>query len=167
MFPGNHWQQILTDQNETLERQVAERTTEISEKNHELQVEASLDRVRARALSMQHSNEVMDVADTLYEELQKLDFKYGASTIMIMHDESSNMEHWVAGFDHLKYPESYQVNYFDHPCYNAQFEAWRSGQKYLVYTLAGDEKKAYDKQLFEHNDYKKFPAKEQQWMRAG
>ncbi|HOY17064.1 MAG TPA: ATP-binding protein [Haliscomenobacter sp.] len=160
-------QQLLATQNETLELQVAERTAEISEKNRELQVEASLDRVRARALSMQLSNEVMDVANTLYEELQKLDFKYGASTIMIMHDESSSMEHWVAGFDHLKYPESYRVNYFDHPCYNAQFEAWRNSQKYLVYTLAGDEKKAYDEQMFDHNDYKKFPAAEQQWMRAG
>ncbi len=158
---------ILATQNETLELQVAERTAEISEKNRELLVEASLDRVRARALSMQHSNEVMDVADTLYEELQKLDFKYGASTIMIMHDESNNMEHWVAGFDHLKYPESYRVNYFKNPCYDAQFEAWRNGQKYLVYTLAGEEKKAYDEQMFENNDYKKFPAKEQEWMRAG
>jgi signal transduction histidine kinase len=160
-------QQILAEQNETLERQVTERTAEISEKNRELLVEASLDRVRARALSMQHSKEVMDVADTLYEELQNLDFKYGASTIMIMHDESSSMEHWVAGFDHLKYPESYHVNYFKNPCYDAQFEAWRNGQKYLVYTLAGDEKKAYDEQMFEHNDYQKFPTKEQQWMRAG
>jgi signal transduction histidine kinase len=160
-------QQILSSQNETLERQVTERTAEISEKNRELLVEASLDRVRARALSMQQSKEVMDVADTLYEELQNLDFKYGASTIMIMHDESSSMEHWVAGFDHLKYPESYHVNYFKNPCYDAQFEAWRNGQKYLVYTLAGDEKKAYDEQMFEHNDYQKFPTKEQQWMRAG
>ena len=160
-------QELLATQNETLEHQVTERTAEILEKNRELQVEASLDRVRARALSMQQSNEVMDVADTLYEELQKLDFKYGASTIMIMHDENSNMEHWVAGFDHLKYPESYHVNYFKNPCYDAQFEAWRNGQKYLVYILAGDEKKAYDEQMFEHNDYKKFPAAEQQWMRAG
>jgi len=159
-------QQILSSQNETLERQVTERTAEISEKNRELLVEASLDRVRARALSMQQSKEVMDVADTLYEELQNLDFKYGASTIMIMHDESSSMEHWVAGFDHLKYPESYHVNYFKNPCYDAQLDAWRNGQKYLVYTLAGDEKKAYDEQMFEHNDYQKFPAKEQQWMRA-
>ena len=159
-------QQILAEQNETLERQVTERTAEISEKNRELLVEASLDRVRARALSMQQSNEVMDVANTLYEELQNLDFKYGASTIMIMHDESSSMEHWVAGFDHLKYPESYRVNYFKNPCYDSQFKAWRNGQKYLVYTLAGDEKKAYDEQMFEHNDYQKFPAKEQQWMRA-
>ena len=159
-------QQILSTQNETLEKQVQERTAELEYKNRDLEIEASLEKVRTRALEMQKSNEVMYVADILYEQLQSLGFKYGACTIMIMHDENSSMEHWVAGFDHLKYPESYRVNYFKNPCYDAQFKAWRNGQKYLVYTLAGDEKKAYDEQMFEHNDYQKFPAKEQQWMRA-
>ncbi|MFN8347766.1 MAG: hypothetical protein U0X91_22365 [Spirosomataceae bacterium] len=132
----------------------------------EAQVEAALERVRARALAMQHSGEVPDVANTLYEEIQKLGFDYGACTIQLMDNATGDMEHWVAGFEHLKYPASYRVNYFKNPCYDVQLEAWRSNRKYLVYTLAGDEKKAYDEQLFEHNDYRKFPEKERQWMRA-
>jgi signal transduction histidine kinase len=157
-------QQILSSQNETLEKQVQERTAELEYKNRDLEIEAALEKVRTRALEMQKSDEVMDVADILYEQLQYLGFKYGACTIMIMDAETGDAEHWVAGFDHRKYPESYHVPYFKHPCCDAQLAAWRNGDDFLVYHLEGAEKKSYDAVMFHQTDFKNFPDAEKKWM---
>ncbi len=62
----------------------------------EATIEAAIERVRSRSMAMHKSDEVMDVAVTVYDQLQKLDFKFGASsaaTIIIMDEKTGNMEH--------------------------------------------------------------------------
>jgi signal transduction histidine kinase len=131
----------------------------------EAQIELALERVRARTMAMHKSDEVKEVAHTLYAELQKLDFSYGASTIIIMNKDNGDMEHWVGGFEQGKYPESYFVKYFDNPCYTAQLNAWKEGEKFLTYELKGIEKEQYDEVMFTKTDYRFFPEKEKNWMR--
>ncbi|MDX2071586.1 MAG: ATP-binding protein [Haliscomenobacter sp.] len=150
-------QKILAEQNQTLERQVAERTLELSSKNRELEIEAALERVRARTLSMQVSNEVLNVAATLYDELQKLDFTYGIIGINFINGETGVTETWVAGFGQDNYPKSYSIPYFDHPYQKRMIEAWRNGTPYLVYELTGSEKKDFDDFMFTHSDYRTMP----------
>jgi transposase len=73
----------------------------------------------------------MDVAVTVYDQLQKLDFKFGAATIIIMDEKTGNMEHWLAGFIQKNHVESYQVNNIEHPLHAAQLAGWRGGEKYV------------------------------------
>jgi len=150
-------QLILTNQNETLEQQVTERTAELSQKNTELELEASLERLRSKALAMQQSKEVLDVAAVLYEELQKLGFAFGITSIHIIDAETGNMDTWVAGFGHENYPQSYHVPYSDHPFHKSEIEAWRNGASYSVHQMAGVEKKDYDDFFFTQTGYKDIP----------
>ncbi|MFI5156202.1 MAG: sensor histidine kinase [Chitinophagales bacterium] len=130
----------------------------------EAQIELALEKVRARSMAMQKSDEVMDVAFTMYEEVQKLDFKYGAVTIVIMDKDTGDMEHWVAGFDQIRFPESLHIPYFRHPCHDAELDAWKKGEKWLVYKLTGEEKKSYDEFCFKKTKYKDFPETEKKRM---
>ncbi len=130
----------------------------------EAQIELALEKVRARAMAMQKSDEVMEVALTMYEEVQKLDFKYGAVTIVIMDKHTGDMEHWVAGFDQIRFPQSLHIPYFRHPCHDAELAAWKKGEKWLVYKLTGDEKKSYDEHFFKETGYKDFPETEKKRM---
>jgi signal transduction histidine kinase/tetratricopeptide (TPR) repeat protein len=123
----------------------------------EAQIEAALERVRSRAMAMQKSNEVLNVAATLYEELQKLDFTFGIIGINLIDMETGDMENWTAGFGHENYPQSYRIPYFDHPFQKSMIEAWRNGASYLVYQLEGKEKNDYDDFMFSQSDYKAFP----------
>jgi len=156
--------ELLITQNETLERQVTTRTAELSSKNTELELEASLERVRSKALAMQQSKEVLDVAAVLYDELQKLDFTFGTIGINLIEDKTNEMESWVAGFGHENYPQSYRIPYFDHPLQKSMIEAWRNGASYLVYQLQGEEKRDYDDFMFTQSDYKVIPEEVKQRM---
>ena len=63
--------------------------------NRELTVEAALERVRARALGMQESTDIGDVAKVLFEEMLRLGFEPTRSAISIVQDlESMTMKHW-------------------------------------------------------------------------
>jgi signal transduction histidine kinase len=97
-------QAILTSQNETLERQVTERTAEISSKNRELEIEAALERVRSRTMAMQHSTELEEVSLLLFEQMKNLGLEYWTSGFCIWRKDNTNLvENWmnfglIAGF---------------------------------------------------------------------
>ncbi|MGG9962196.1 sensor histidine kinase [Ferruginibacter sp. SUN106] len=132
----------------------------------EAQVELALERVRAKTMAMQKSDELREVVATMYEQLQLLDINYGACTIVIMDAATGNMQHWVGGFAQKIYPESYQVNYFRHSFIDTQLAQWKSGEKYAVVKLSGENKKAYDAVMFSQTDFKNFPEETKQWMAA-
>jgi signal transduction histidine kinase len=132
----------------------------------EAKIEAALEKVRSRSMAMHKSDEVLDVADTLYKELRNLDFPFGACTIVIMDKTSGDMEHWVAGFSQRSYPESYPIKYFNHPIHDAQLNLWKNGEKFAVLEMTGEIKQSYTEWVLNQTGYKNFPEEEKKWMRA-
>ena len=128
----------------------------------EAQIEAGLERVRSKTMAMHRSEEVTGVAVSLNEELLKLGFE-GGSTIIIINRESGDTEQWT-GFSADKSLKSCFVPYFKHPCHEALLAAWKKGEKFLVYTVAGNEKKLLDEHYFT-TGYKDFPESDKRWMR--
>ncbi|MEP7142041.1 MAG: ATP-binding protein [Ferruginibacter sp.] len=123
----------------------------------EAKIQLALERVRARTMAMQKSIELREVVGILYEQLQYLDFKYGACTITIMDAASGDMEWWMSGFGKQEYPQSYQVKYFDHPGYVAQLLPWKNGEKFSSIVIAGEAKQSYDQIIFNQTDFKQLP----------
>lgn len=62
----------------------------------EAQIEASLERVRSLALGMRKSEEVGNVTDKLFEELNKLTGKIFGCTIAVVDEEKDRLELWRA-----------------------------------------------------------------------
>ncbi|MCG8605379.1 hypothetical protein MJD09_10310, partial [bacterium] len=125
----------------------------------EAQIEAALERVRARAMAMHHSDELKSVIATLFEQLQELDFDASGCSFVIFNKTDKSYVQWMSGFGKEIYPESYHVPYFDHPYYNAQLEAWQEGEEYLEFRLDRALKDSYGEFVFEHSDFKKLPQK--------
>jgi signal transduction histidine kinase len=82
--------------NEELQKQVEEKTADLEKKNHELEIEASLEKIRSRVLSMRNSSEVGDVSSLLFAELEKMDIKPSGFSIMIFDKEQDKYELWRA-----------------------------------------------------------------------
>ena len=67
------------------------KTKAIEEKNHELEIEASLERVRTQVMSMHRSEELIEVCKTLLTELQTLGFQNIRNTqIAIANDDKGS-----------------------------------------------------------------------------
>jgi signal transduction histidine kinase len=92
---ANEKQQILATQNETLEKQVTERTAELEHKNRDLEIEAALERIRARALEMQSSDEFIQVALAMREQMNLLGQKeLEASVIQFYPLDKGYIDSW-------------------------------------------------------------------------
>ena len=128
----------------------------------EAQIETGLERVRSKTMAMHKSEEVTGIAVSLNEELMKLGFE-GGSTIIIIDKKTGDTEQWT-GFSEDKTLKSCYVPYFKHPYHDALLVAWKKEEKFLVYTLTGEEKKTIDEHYFA-TGYKDFPESDKKWMR--
>src|SRR4030095_1083175 len=130
------------------------------------QIQLALERVRARTMAMQKSDELLEVVATLYEQLSHLQFDSNACNIIIIDKQTNSQQYWVAGFNQRLYPESYNVPYFKHPYIDLQLQSWRQGGKYIVIEYSGKAKQEFDEEFFSQTEFKNIPNEVQEVIRA-
>ncbi|NNK76895.1 MAG: SnoaL-like domain-containing protein, partial [Maribacter sp.] len=62
----------IAEENSQLREAIKRRTFELEEKNRELEVESALERIRAQAVAMQQSSDLLDIVVTMRNEFTKL-----------------------------------------------------------------------------------------------
>ena len=132
----------------------------------EAQVEASLERVRAKTMGMQKSPELRDVTVVLYEQLKQLGFTNGAASIIIMDSEKGDMVWWMEGsHDGYNFLESYHVPNFEHPAHIELLTNWKNGVPFAITKISGECKKKFDEYYFNYTDFARTPEDTKQFMR--
>ena len=91
-----------------LEKELAEITKELTRKNRDLEIEASLERVRAVAMGMSQSDDLLSICETMFHELKKLgfddlrnamiDIHYEAKDYLLNYDYSDNAGKTITTF---------------------------------------------------------------------
>jgi signal transduction histidine kinase len=132
----------------------------------EAQIELGLERVRARAMAMQKSDELSELVDTVFKELTKLDFALTWCIINIIDEGSLSNTVWAANPDINKPPESYHMLFEDYPFHHAMMKGYKERRSKHVYVLEGQEKKIYDEYLFNETEFRRVPAAAQAASRA-
>jgi signal transduction histidine kinase len=146
--------------------QLSEKNASIQRLERELKIEAALERVRARAMAMQNSNELSALADTVFKELTKLDFALNWCMINIIEESTLSNTVWAANTDSNQAPESYHMKFEDYPFHDAMMKAYKERKSKYVYVIEGLEKKVYDKYLFNDTAFRKVPQQIQAASRA-
>ena len=82
-------------ENRELREAVKKRTYELEQKNRDLEIEASLEKVRARAMAMQSSSELADLIGMIYTELTRLDINLDRCFIMLFDETSGDAIWWM------------------------------------------------------------------------
>ena len=132
----------------------------------ESQIELGLERVRARAMAMQKSDELSELVDTVFKELTRLDFALTWCIINVIDVSTMSNTVWAANPDINKAPESYHMLFEDYPFHHAMMKGWKERKAKDVYILEGQEKKIYDEYLFNETEFRRVPAEAQAVSRA-
>ncbi|MBY0435007.1 MAG: hypothetical protein K2U26_12930, partial [Cyclobacteriaceae bacterium] len=132
----------------------------------EAEIELGLERVRARAMAMQKSNELSDLVDTVFKELTKLDFALNWCIINIIDEPSLTNMVWAANPETNKPPESYLMKFEDYPFHHSMLKAYQERKTKHVYVIEGKEKTTYDRYLFNETEWRRVPKAAQDASRA-
>ena len=111
----------------------------------EAQIEAALERVRSRSMGMQKSDELREVIQVVFQQLQQLNFNIDSANFFMNYKESNDFNLWIARPGQA-YPAQIYFPYIDHPYFNYFIETKEKGLYFTAYTLTFEEKNS----LWEH-----------------
>lgn len=144
-------------ENQKLRDAVKQRTSELEQKNRELEIEAALDRIRTKAITMKQSSEMSRIFSKIFEELSTLDNGFFRSFIWILNPEDKSFTWWMANPEAREEVFHLRIPFLDHPTFHAFMKAWMERKSRFYYQLSGDLKKSWGNILFNKTDLRKLP----------
>jgi signal transduction histidine kinase/ketosteroid isomerase-like protein len=132
----------------------------------EAQIELALERVRARGMAMQTSEELGALIGTLFTELTKLDLVLTRCVTWIIDPKTNDAVWWMANSEDPTHPMNYFIPNHQQPPWLAFMKEWKKRTIKWVYDLKGKTKKNWDDHLFSKTGLAKMPKFIQNGMRA-
>jgi serine phosphatase RsbU (regulator of sigma subunit) len=125
----------------------------------EAQIELTLERVRARTMVMQSSNELKEVVANMFDGMKSLGVDPTVCNIALVDKKTCDTDVWTAHqTDHGLITYKIFISHFEHPFRKNLLDSFLNEISFSVHELSGDLKKSYTQYLFEHVDYSKVPA---------
>ncbi|HEX6892664.1 MAG TPA: nuclear transport factor 2 family protein, partial [Chryseolinea sp.] len=143
-------------ENRELRDAVKRRTRELEQKNRDLEIEASLEKVRARTMAMRSSSELADLIAVIHSEIGRLDKNLDRSFILLFDDDGSSTW-WMSGNEKMPLNRSYYMKHHKHAPYLACLKGWRKRERKWRYVLKGAEKKKWDDFIFRESELAQLP----------
>jgi signal transduction histidine kinase len=122
---------------------------ELALKNRELEIEAALERVRNRSMAMQKSEELKEVIQIVFEQLQQLNFNIDSAHFNLNFKESDDYDLWSAA-PGQPYPVKTYIPYFDHPVFAKAREAKENGLDFFTESYTKEEKNRFFEHIFKN-----------------
>jgi len=132
----------------------------------EAKIEAALERVRARTMGMQKSDELAEVVGLMYKQFEVLDFGFYQVLVSIYDTKNKIIEWWSRGFGDVDLPQRNILPIIDHPFSNDLLDKWKSGVEFYEHVLGGEMKNSWEEHLFTQTDLKHFPEEIKDKMRS-
>ncbi len=123
----------------------------------ESQIELGLERVRARAMAMQSSDELKELIGTVFTEITRLDIMLTRCLIMIYDPNTNGSTWWMANSEAPTEPIGLWIQYHELPPYKAYVQAWEQRELKYTYVLEGDIKHEWDDFLFSKTELSQLP----------
>ncbi|MFH6767988.1 ATP-binding protein [Gaetbulibacter aquiaggeris] len=118
------------------------------EQAKEAQIEAALERVRARSMAMHQSDELKDVIKVIFDQMAHLNINAEHAGIVVDYEPKKDWHFWVAETQDI--PARITVPYLD-LIWDKQFtEAKKKGKDFFTTQLDFEEKNSFYKKLLPH-----------------
>ncbi|MFN8256282.1 MAG: ATP-binding protein [Bacteroidales bacterium] len=131
---------ILLDQaNEELEQ----KRKAVEAQNRELEIEAALERVRAKSMAMRHSSELAEAAQLLYQQFHSLGIKTFTCAYQFVEEDKNRQLGWAVAAD-----GTILTDYFVFPLtgdivLDQRYESWKNKQSLHEVELHGEASKRH------------------------
>ena len=127
---------------------------EAEERAKEAKIEAALERIRARAMAMHHTEELNEVVAVIFGELKKMGFNATLCAIGIYDKETKGAD-WWSYIDGGLFPGAYHWPYLDGRWFKEVYEAWVQKKPFHFIEMYGAEWVKHNRLVFEQTDWKK------------
>lgn len=117
------------------------------EQSRESEIQLALERVRARTMAMQNSQELSEVASVLFRQLTSLGLEPMACGFGILDDRHFNQYFSVNG---KVFPESLPIPYDITPTLRKVYTAWKKGNKIHHHDLKGKSLEAHSRPILKY-----------------
>ncbi|WP_336517134.1 sensor histidine kinase [Pollutibacter soli] len=129
------------------------------EQAREARIEAALEKVRARSLAMHNSDELKQVAASLFARLKELQISFDGVLIFLFNKQKRNIQLWIAT-NHLSEPEMIDIPY-DEEVENNDIirDLWKAienGEHIFNRSYSGNTKNNYFRWV-QKNNFEKIP----------
>lgn len=116
----------ITKENQELRDAIKRRTIELEHKNKELEIEASLERVRAASMAMHRTNDIEQVVVVFFEQMKHLNITFLQSWITILHLDKGYFDTWFSPIDGI-YNEPAHFKMASAAFEKTSIKSWKSG----------------------------------------
>ena len=117
----------MIDQKESLQLKVAELEKQLAQSNRELEIEAALERVRARAIGMNNSDELSDVLSVLFEQYDILGISPVFSHLTLFDLENNKFSYWTTGRKGKRVQAEQKIDMDAVDAWKESVENWKKG----------------------------------------
>jgi hypothetical protein len=122
----------------------------------EAQIQLALERVRARTMAMQKSDELQEIVTIVFNRLTDLDIRIDSASVIVLSDTTDVMQFWVA-VPAERYSTYFMIPAFANTTIAKDFiKAKESGTNFTK-SYTGKEKNEQWNYLFVHSDLKHIP----------
>jgi len=139
---------------ETIE-ELEQKRKAVEEQNRELEIEASLERVRARTMGMQKSDELSETARVLFQQFSELGENPDQLSIGIVNESEKVLEIWLS-VQGTQMNRMFKVSVDEPIVIDKIYDAWKKQKKTLVIDISGNDLRKYNdfrNNLDEYKDY--------------
>ena len=116
--------------------------------SREAQIELALERVRARTMAMQKSEELQEVIQLVFDQLHLLNFDIDTANFALNYNETKDLDLWLAVAG-TKYATKVRIPYFNHVVFDRFNKAKKKGGLFTD-TLSVDQKNSFFEHFFKH-----------------
>ena len=117
----------------------------------ESEIQLALERVRARTLAMQNSEELVDTAAIVFQQLIHLGIEPNRIYIAIIKDDDGKADFWITDEDGSKVSSGFHPNLSDNRSFLKMLSGWKEKRKSLTVDMHGEELTEYLSYLTKQN----------------
>jgi hypothetical protein len=111
----------------------------------EAQIQLALERVRARTMAMQHSNEHTDAAMLMFKQLEELGVNAFACGFVILDKNETEGEFWMSSEGVFQPP--HYIPHMEEPSIRNMYKHWKNGEESYAEDVGGEALKSHYKYL--------------------